>query len=59
MILFMACTLFILMDLEGTEHVYEHEVESFFWVAIWVVFCCGDKPLAPDCPLLKWRMVDR
>ena len=47
----------------STKHVYEHDVESLFWVVMWVVFCCGNKPLAPecplDCPLLTWDKVDR
>jgi hypothetical protein len=31
---------------------YEYDVESFFWVAMWVVFCCGE--ITPDCSIRKW-----
>jgi hypothetical protein len=43
---------------ERIPWVYEYDVESFFWVAMWVVFCSGDKPLAPNFPLLKWGTMD-
>jgi hypothetical protein len=33
---------------------YELDVESFLWVAMWVVSCSGDTSFAPDIPLLRW-----
>lgn len=57
-IVFMACALLDSIDGEGIPHVYEHDVESFFWVAMWVVFCRGKKCLKPKCPLLKWDKMD-
>jgi len=50
---FTACALLSPMRWNGIMHVYEHDVESVFWVAMWVVFCSGDEPLARNCPLTR------
>ena len=53
---FMACALLRSMGGQGIPHVYEHDVEAFFWVAMWVVFYCRNEQL--ECPLRKWGTMD-
>jgi hypothetical protein len=54
---FMACALLRSMGGKGIQHVYEHDVESFFWVAMCVLFHCRNEHLEPKCPLRQWDTI--
>jgi hypothetical protein len=56
--MFLTCALLSLKDEQGILYVYEHGVESFFKVGMWVVFCSGNDPLARDFPLVRWDTMD-
>ena len=57
-IVFVACPLLSPMDEQGIPHVYEHDVESFFWVAIWVVLL-RQWAIGARRPTRRWDTVDR
>jgi hypothetical protein len=50
---FIACSFVFLEDETDLGPASQYPVESFSWAGIRIVFCCGDEPLAPGCPLLR------